>query len=357
MERIDDLERGGIELSDEGTLPDPQYGPTPITLQELRSCLLEDLDLSLDTTGRPMTFDSKRVSRDPEHWTALATFGHPELRPALAKLAQAGVSNKALVITQAGPLAVAFRADRAPPEQVRTVTELFDIGEPVAVGDAESAAAAEIETANQDQFRQEQRLIFARRERWDRQIRRRFRQLVARAINAEAVIRLRRDGEPADPQLLWFGLNQDANTGWNNADFFRQYLDLELAEILPRPTPNVDQRSERELVRVRAETGNQLLALVKEWMAVTMPEVLGGPWRRGGVGPPLRPSRRVAHGALVAEVLVGRVGRPGCARHVLGFVAWRCLDWKRSKSPVCAPVALTAPGWIACRLCGNDNTT
>jgi hypothetical protein len=223
-----------------------------------------------------VTFDPKRVSRDPEHWTALATYGHPDLQPALARLAQAGTTSKALVLREADHLAVAFRTDRTPPNQVRTVSELFDMGDPVAVGDAEIMAAAKLDTAAHSLLQQEQRLLLARRERWERHIRRRFRRLVASALNAEAVIRLRRDGEPADPQLLWLHLNQDANTGWNNADLFRQHLGLELGEVLPRANP-ADQRSERELARVRPQTGKELLALVKEWMAVTMPETLARP--------------------------------------------------------------------------------
>ena len=175
LARIDDLERGGIDLSDEDPLPDPHYDPPPITLEELRSCLLEDLDMSLDTPGRPATFDPRRVSRDPEHWTALATYGHPDLQPALARLAEAGTTSKALVLRETDHLAVAFRSDRTPPSQLRTVSELFDMGDPVAVGDAEIMAAAKLETAAHSLLRQEQRLLLARRERWERHIRRRFR--------------------------------------------------------------------------------------------------------------------------------------------------------------------------------------
>ena len=272
LARVDDLERSGIELGDEDPLPDPEYPEPPVTLEELRSCLVEDLDIALDSPGRPATFDPKRVSRDPERWTALATYGHPALEPALTKRAGGGTDRSPLVVRELGHLAVAFRSDRTPPERVRRVSELFDLGDPVSAGEADKLAASELERAAEEIRRNEQELIGVRRERWERQIRQRFRQLVARAINAEAVIRMRRDGEPPDPQLVWMDLTQDTQHGWENADLFRQHLGLEVADLLPRRGPGADDRGDRELGRVRVDAGKQLIDLVHEWVRVVMPE-------------------------------------------------------------------------------------
>jgi superfamily II DNA or RNA helicase len=272
LAKVDDLERSGIELSDEDPLPDPEHSEPPVTLEELRSCLVEDLDVALDSPGRPASYDPARVSRDPERWTALATYGHPDLEPALTKLAGTASDRSPLVLRDLGHLAVAFRADRTPPDRVRRIDELFDLGDAVAAGDAERLALAELEAAADELLRAEQELAGARRERWERGIRRRFRQLVVRAINAEAVIRMRRDGEPPEPQLVWMDLTQDTQHGWENADPFRQWLDLELTDVLPRGGPGADDRGDRELARVRADGGRELVELIQEWMAVAMPD-------------------------------------------------------------------------------------
>jgi hypothetical protein len=66
-------------------------------------------------------------------------------------------------------------------------------------------------------------------------------------------------------------LSQDSESGWNNADLFRQYLDLDVGDLLPNGGPGADDRSDRELARVRTETGRELVALIHEWMAIAMP--------------------------------------------------------------------------------------
>jgi hypothetical protein len=67
-------------------------------------------------------------------------------------------------------------------------------------------------------------------------------------------------------------LVQDAITGWINADHFRQYLGLELTDLLSTGALKSDERSERLLDRIRAETGRVLIDLLWEAMAVAMPE-------------------------------------------------------------------------------------
>jgi hypothetical protein len=84
---------------------------------------------------------------------------------------------------------------------------------------------------------------------------------------------MRRDGEIPDPQLVWMDLLQDTKHGWINADPFRQWLELELEDILPRGGPGPDDRSERELLRARVDVGKELVALIKEWMAIANPEI------------------------------------------------------------------------------------
>jgi hypothetical protein len=42
LARVDELEAGGIELSDEDPMPLPEHAPSPITLEELHQCLVEN---------------------------------------------------------------------------------------------------------------------------------------------------------------------------------------------------------------------------------------------------------------------------------------------------------------------------
>jgi hypothetical protein len=67
-------------------------------------------------------------------------------------------------------------------------------------------------------------------------------------------------------------LIQDTKCGWTNADPFRQWLDLELASLLHRGGPSADERPDRELAKVRVDTGKELVAPVQEWRAVAKPE-------------------------------------------------------------------------------------
>lgn len=99
---------------------------------------------------------------------------------------------------------------------------------------------------------------------------------MARAIKAESVIRLRRDGEAPDPNLVWIDLCQSPTGGWPQADLFRQHLDLELGDVIPRGGPGADHRPERELVKVRTDTGKELAELMTEWLVVAHPEPQGG---------------------------------------------------------------------------------
>lgn len=109
-------------------------------------------------------------------------------------------------------------------------------------------------------------------ERWGRPIIRRYRRFLQLTNNAEAVIRIRREGEIPDSHPHCMVLVPDTITGWINADRFRQYLGLELTDLLSTGALKSDERSERVLARVRAETGRALFELLREKMAVAMPE-------------------------------------------------------------------------------------
>ena len=197
-----------------------------MTLDGLRRCLAEELDITLDTPGRPTTSEPGRASRDPERWAALATYGHPLLEPELRRLAgpdEFGVDtgDEALVLRRLEGRAIAFRADRTPPQRVRTLADLADLGGAVAAGEATERARLELEAEVQKIRSQEQQVVAARRKRWEEQIRRRFRALVVQAIRAEQLLRRHSDGEAPDPRLVWLGLGQDVMSGWQHAELRR----------------------------------------------------------------------------------------------------------------------------------------
>jgi hypothetical protein len=269
--QIDALSHSGIDLGDEDPMPDPDDPASPVTLEELHRCLAEQLDIDLDEPGRPATADPTRTSRDGERWCALATYGHPRLDGALLRLS--GDSDaSALVLSEVDGHAVAYRADRTPPERVRCLNDLLDLGAPVATGEAEARArleAREAALAGEESVLAVER---AHRVQWEREIRTRFRRLVVQAINAENIIRTRRDGEPTEPRLLWLDLTQDATTGWGNADRFRQWLELDIDDVLPRGAAGADDRLDRELARVRQETGKALVEVILEWKSVALPD-------------------------------------------------------------------------------------
>jgi superfamily II DNA or RNA helicase len=271
LTQVDELERSGIDLSDEDPMPTPNHRVAPVSLESLDRCLIEDLDISLDGPGRPATREPSRASRDREHWTALATYGHPALTPALQTAAETGPSygSDALVLREHGRYAVAYRADRSPPLRVETVNDLADLGDAVAAGEADETARRVLDEFAKEKQKAGDALTAASRERWERQIRQRFRQLVNTAIRADQSLRMRAEGEAPEPNLVWFSFGTGSD-GWQHAERFRAHLRLPLDELLPRGGPGADDRSERDLRRVREQAGRDLVDLVKEWRVVAL---------------------------------------------------------------------------------------
>ena len=96
--QIDQTESEGIEFPTEDPLPIPHQLRSPVTLEDLRRVLVDRFGSLPRWAPQPVTFDPFRVSRDPEGWTALGTYGHPRLgthpcsprRPASPRYQQPG---------------------------------------------------------------------------------------------------------------------------------------------------------------------------------------------------------------------------------------------------------------------------
>jgi hypothetical protein len=275
--RVDELEGAGLELSDEDPMPEIELPAAPVTLEQLGRCLTEEFDATLDRPGRPTSSDRDRASRDPERWIALATYGHPHFEMALRHAAGpppvgAGEETGALVIAEESGRAAAFRADRTPPEMVRTLSDLADLAEPVARGEAIRMAEAEVISAEQDHQRYVSLIERAQRARWLGQIVARFRRLVTQAVRAEQVLHRLEEGEVPEPSAVWLALTGDTSTAWCRADDFAAHLGLGLGEVLPRGGPGVDDRTTSVLRRARSEAASSLGQLIAEWLAAEHPE-------------------------------------------------------------------------------------
>ena len=265
--KVDELERSGIEIGDEDPMPDPEMAPAPVDLDGLRSALVEDLGEGLDEPGRPATFSVDRVSRDPQRWCALATYGHPRLPAVLER--HSGVVEPGLVgalaLAEAEGVWSAWRADRTPPVPVSTTSGLFDLGDPASAGEAAASAlrdAREAAAARQARLRAAEDVS---QDRWLAGLRREFTLIVREAVDAVSALNARTGDGYVEPRFVWLDLTGDRATAWRNGDLLRQHLSLDLIELLPKEPHKDDPRSDEDLAAVRASTARRLNELAKEW--------------------------------------------------------------------------------------------
>lgn len=268
--QIGELRQSGIELGAEDPMPIPQHPPVPVTLEQLDEVLLH-LGVRLGSRDRPVTTDASCVSRDAQRWTALATYGHPNLVPQLERLASDPTTGDGVLVVGSTEIegvvaTAAARADRTPPTPVGLVAELGTLGDAVSTGDAERAVeqwSKEAALARLEQIRQV-RLVRAIRREGD--IRQRFVRLVQRVIAAECA-RVRDDqGDPPRPMLIWLDLSRDTVTHWNYAETFRQHLGVGADELAPDRLADPETIAVREARRLtRSSTSAELLDLMREY--------------------------------------------------------------------------------------------
>lgn len=268
--QIGELRQSGIDLSAEDPMPVPEHPPAPVTLEQLDD-VLTHIGVRLGQRDRPASADPARVSRDTQRWTALATFGHPDLAPELERLAEeTPTSAGALVIGSAEiegvVAAAAARADRTPPARLGLIADIGSLGDAVSTGDAERAVeewSREAALARLDHIRQVRLVRAVHRE---DDIRQRFIRVVHRTIAAECA-RLRDEhGEAPRPMLIWLDLSRDTVSHWNYAESFRQRLDIGADELAPDRLGDPDSIPLREARRLtRSSTSGELLDLMREY--------------------------------------------------------------------------------------------
>jgi hypothetical protein len=271
VDKVEELERSGIDISDEDPMPMPQPQRSPVTLGELHTALVDWLGIRLDQAGRPVTFDPDRVSRDRERWAALATYGHPRLEPAIEHFLDADHPG-ALVVRGTGLRRSVYRSDRTPPARVDVLSDLEGLGPPVSTQEAEQLARHDAEAADNVVTQRIGVADATRRQAWEDGVRERFRDLVHRAILAGVALRQADGGDSLEPQLIWLDLCNDDMSGWGNADLFRRYLGIDLSQILPTSKNTAAAMLPDQLRRERQVTGRLLLNLIDEWKAVALPD-------------------------------------------------------------------------------------
>ncbi len=216
---------------DEDPLPIPQPEPSPVGLRDLREVVIERLGAVLDEPGQPATTDPSRVSRDPESWVALATYGHPRLDAVLAQRAS-GTAASAVVLIEdgaAGP-AVAVRSDTVPPRPAQSLHEIDELGPSVSRSEAE--AVAETLLARARVARSARYDAVSQRNQADAlgKLRQRFTELVC-TVMADAAAAGRAADTTTEPGLLWLDLKGEA-TALRYIETYRARLGLDKGRFL-----------------------------------------------------------------------------------------------------------------------------
>ncbi|WP_083847071.1 DEAD/DEAH box helicase [Rhodococcus sp. P14] len=249
--------------TDEAPLPIPDLVPSPVTLQDLQEVIIGRLGVVLDQIDSPVTTDPNRVSRDPESWVALATYGHPRLDAAIASRSQALTSAAVVFLEDSdkGP-AVAVRSDTVPPRPARALADIDSLGRSVSRSEAETTAETLLRRART--ARQVRYDAVGQRNRNDAisKLKHRFADLV-KAIMADAAAAGRGAGTTSEPGLLWLDLKREPGA-LRYIDAFRQRLRMEAGPFLRPDGDGERQIAQDEWLRRKYEYGEQLKALATE---------------------------------------------------------------------------------------------
>lgn len=228
----------------------------PLLFQDLRDLVGDELA----QVGRPVTFDVTRVSRDPTSWVALGTYGLASLDETLERIIEndAEADDEALVIAEDGEVVSAFRADRTPPEPVRELTDLLELGAASSIGDAEASAAAAAATEAKARRDRVARVLTATVASWEDDLRRRLADLVRETVRSECASSVR-SGDPVGPLLAWQELKRDEMSGFAFVEQFAGRLGVDLNRAV---STDVDGAA---VTLSRQAAGERLYGLIEEW--------------------------------------------------------------------------------------------
>ncbi len=268
VQRLGHGDRLGLDIIAEDPLPLPTYPPSPVTHEDLRHVLVDRFCAVLDDVDHPVTWTPARTSRDPDGWTALATYGHPRLGPLLSQRAGAHLpDDTALALSSAdgGPIA-AVRADRTPPQPVRNLADVDELGPATARGEAERLAEATAATTREQRRRYEQELAGLQRKQAAENLRQRFISLVRDTI-ATGCAASRSNGAPgADPITIWYDLGMDPTSPWAYARAMQDRLGVPIAQLVSGDLGvDLEPISPQRWADIRHRSGADLMKLIDEF--------------------------------------------------------------------------------------------
>ncbi len=250
---------------EEDRLPIPEPQPTPVSLADLRTVVVERFGAVLDQPDRPVTTDPARVSRDPASWVALATYGHPRLDDALSvRASRTGDSALILLQDDERSPAVAVRSDTVPPRPAYRLADVDELGPSVSRTEAESVATMLLTRARA--ARQARYDAVGERNQTDAlaRLRQRYTDLVAR-IMADAVAAARQAGTTTEPALLWLDMKDEPGM-IRYLDALREALHLAKGLLLREPAGDDGTRVLTDIAWAQAKHtyGEQVRALAAE---------------------------------------------------------------------------------------------
>ncbi len=268
IHRLDHGDSHGMDALAEDPLPLPVYPPSPVTHAGLRDVLVDRFAAVLDDVDRPITWTPSRASRDPQAWTALATYGHPRLNPVLDKHAGDHLpDDSALVLSPAGegPIA-AVRADRTPPALITNLADVDQLGPPTARGEAETLAASVASATIADRRSYEEELSALQQRQSTDNLRQRFTSLVRETIGAGCAASRYDGGTAADPIAIWYSLGSDSTSPWAYARAMQDRLGVPLGQLIAGDLgSDLDPIPAQRWIQIKQRNAEKLGKLIGEF--------------------------------------------------------------------------------------------
>jgi hypothetical protein len=166
---------------------------------------------------------------------------------------------------------VAVRADRTPPEVIRRLAEIDELGPPTARGDAEELANR-LSLEEVDVRRSyETQILSARRGQAIDALSQRFINLVHNTLEAGCAASRWDCQEGADPVTVWYDLLTDHAGPWGYAETLRKHLGVPLAQLIPsRLATSREPITREEWSDTRRSSGDELLRLFYEYRTASV---------------------------------------------------------------------------------------
>ena len=270
LHRLEHGDSHGLDVLAEDPLPIPVHPPSPVTRDDLQDVLVDRFAAVLDDVNRPVTWTPSRASRDPQTWTALATYGHPRVSAVLEKRSADHLpDDSALVLspTDEDPV-VAVRADRTPPALISHLSDVDQLGPPAARGEAEKLAASTASAAREKRRQYEEQLAALQQKQSSENLRQRFTSLVRETVAAGCAASRYDGATAADPITIWYDLGSDSSSPWAYARAAQENLGVPLGQLVSADLgADLAAISPQRWIQIKYKNGEKLMALMRELTA------------------------------------------------------------------------------------------